>query len=71
MSDKDKNKDSEKEKPKPRVTADKEVASGCADINAPRVTRAGRPLQQASKNTKSRILEPSSKIMRTKSSNWF
>ena len=45
MGDKDKNKDSEKEKPKPRVTADKEVALGCTDINAPQVTRARRPLQ--------------------------
>ena len=53
MGDKDKNNDSEKEKPKPQVTADKEVASGCADINAPRVTHAGRPLQQASKISKS------------------
>ena len=53
MSDKDKNKDSEKEKPKLRVTADKEVASRCADINAPWVTRAGRQLQQASKPSKS------------------
>ena len=53
MSDKDKNKDSEKEKPKLWVTADKEVASRCADINAPWVTRAGRQLQQASKPSKS------------------
>ena len=53
MGDKDKKKDSEKEKPRPQVTVDKEVASGCADINAPRVTRAGRPLQQASKPSKS------------------
>ena len=53
MGDKDKNKDSEKEKPKPRITADKEVALGWADFNAPRVTHTGRPLQQASKNTKS------------------
>ena len=52
MSDKDKNKDSEKEKPK-RVTADKEVASRFADINAPQVTCMGRQLQQASKPSKS------------------
>ena len=35
------------------MTADKEVASRCADINAPWVTRAGRQLQQASKPSKS------------------
>ena len=29
------------------------MASGCADINAPWVTHAGRPLQQASKPSKS------------------
>ena len=41
-----------KKKPK-RVTADKEVASRCADINAPRGTHAGRQLQEASKPSKS------------------
>ena len=35
------------------MTADKEVASRCADINTPWVTRAGRQLKQASKPSKS------------------
>ena len=47
------NKDKGKDKPRPRVTANKEVASGCTDPDALRVTRSGRPIQQASKNTKS------------------
>ena len=46
-------KDKEKDKPKPRVTADKEVASACADPDAPWVTRSGRLFQQTGKNTKS------------------
>ena len=39
-------KDKEKDKPKPWVTADKGVASACADPDAPQVTRSGRHLQQ-------------------------